>query len=259
MSTSDTSPEGIDDVESWLKARMGKCTASRVADAIRKTKTGWAASRGNYRMEIIAERLTGMRIEKFQSQAMMWGQQTEPDAVARYNAHSPNPVDTSSWFVPHPTVKDSGCSPDGLVGADGMVQIKCPETKTHIETLLSKEVDPDYIKQIQWEIACCGRQWSDFISYDPRLPQPLRMFVQRVYRDDGLIAQMESMVREFLSEIDSAIKSLGSFELPRFMGPEKAPEAVTGWSDNVPDSDFSSVSVPSVQELIERGLIKKGM
>lgn len=213
MSTFEIAPENITNVDEWLQCRLGKVTASRAADVVRRTKTGWAASRANYRMEIIAERLTGMRIERYQSQAMVWGQQTEGDAIARYSATHGARVDVSSWFVPHSTIRMAGCSPDGLVGTDGMVQVKCPETKTHIETLLSKEVDEDYIKQVQWEMACCKRQWSDFISYDPRLPQSLRLFVQRVYRDDVLISSMEEMVLSFLDEIEEAIISLGGFAL----------------------------------------------
>lgn len=211
MSTFDSiPPEGITNVDEWLACRLGKVTASRVWQVVKRTKTGWSAYRENYKMELIADRLTGMVRDTYKSEAMLWGQQTEPDAIARYNASAGVTVNTSTWFLPHPKLAWAGCSPDGLVGDDGMVQVKCPDSKTHVETLLGKEPDPDYVTQCQWELACSGRQWNDLLSYDPRVPSPIRLYRFRVHRDDVLIAQLEEMVRVFLDEIAIAIASLGT-------------------------------------------------
>jgi predicted phage-related endonuclease len=111
-------------------------------------------------------------------------------------------------FVQHPTIADVGCSPDGLVGDDGLVEIKCPNTATHLETLLGQTVPGKYETQIQFQMACTGRQWCDFISYDPRMPEQMRMFVRRVYRDDQRIAELETEVVAFLKEIKSRIEQL---------------------------------------------------
>lgn len=191
----------------WLRARAGKVTASRVADVVAKTKTGWGASRANYAAQLIAERLTGEPAETYSNAAMAWGTATEPQARASYAFHNDTEV-VEVGFCEHPRIVMSGASPDGLIGLDGLIEIKCPNTATHIETLLSETVPGKYIMQMQWQMACLGRQWCDFVSYDPRLPEEMRMFVQRVPREGAIISELETAVAVFLEEIDQKVAAL---------------------------------------------------
>jgi putative phage-type endonuclease len=191
----------------WVAIRLGKVTASRVADVVARTKSGWGASRANYMAELIAERLTGVAAEAYTNGAMQWGTEKEPDARAAYQFLKNIAVEEVG-FVPHPTIAMSGCSPDGLVGEDGLVELKCPQTATHIETLLGQKVPEKYITQMQYQMACSGRQWCDYCSYDPRLPEPMRLFVKRIPRDDKRIAELESDVIEFLVELDNKLGTL---------------------------------------------------
>jgi putative phage-type endonuclease len=191
----------------WRRIRAGKVTASRIGDLTARTKTGWGASRANYAAELVAERLTGEPVEKFTSAAMAHGSETEPEARAAYAwAQDVDVVEVG--FVQHPSVLDAGASPDGLVGADGLVEFKCPNTATHIETLLSAEVPQRYLLQMQWQMACTGRAWCDFVSYDPRMPEDMRMVVRRVARDEALIAELEREVRAFLAEVQATVNNL---------------------------------------------------
>lgn len=191
----------------WFAARLGRVTASRVADVVAKTKTGWGASRTNYMAELIAERLTGAPAEKFSNAAMQWGTEKEPDARAAYEFRTDAEV-TQVGFVTHPSIPMTGASPDGMVGDVGLIEIKCPNTATHLDTLLSRTVPGKYITQMQWQMACAGRQWCDFVSYDPRLPESMRVFVQRVPRDAELISSLEKDVADFLSELDAKLAQL---------------------------------------------------
>lgn len=193
----------------WHKLRLGKATASRIADAIAKTKTGWGASRTNYMAELIAERLTGVVVEGYTNAAMQWGIDTEAEARAAYEFRTDCEV-MEAGFIGHPSIAMSGASPDGLVGTDGLVEFKCPNTATHIDTLLGKFVDGKYLTQMQWQMACTGRQWCDWVSYDPRLPEEMRLFVERVERDDKEIAILEDEVSLFLAEIDRKVAELVS-------------------------------------------------
>lgn len=191
----------------WFAARLGKCTASRVADVIARTKTGWGASRANYAAQLVAERLTGVPADSFTNGAMQWGIDTEAEARRAYCFRQDVDVQEVG-FVDHPSVAMSGASPDGLVDADGLLELKCPNTSTHIGTLLGQSVPSKYIAQIQWQLACTERQWCDFASYDPRLPESMRLFVERVRRDDAMIAELEGHVRDFLGEIDETVAKL---------------------------------------------------
>lgn len=191
----------------WHKARAGRVTASKIADLTARTKTGFSASRANYLADLIAERLTGAVAEGFTNAAMQWGTEKEPEARAAYEFMTDQSV-TQVGFVIHPTIEASGCSPDGLVGDVGMVEIKCPNTATHLETLLGGTVPEKYIKQMQWQMRCCNRTWCDFVSYDPRLPARMQLFVQRVARDDAMLAEIEAQVIDFLAELDAKVKAL---------------------------------------------------
>lgn len=192
----------------WFALRCGKVTASRVADIIATTKSGWGASRGNYAAELIAERLTGVTAEGFTSSAMQWGVDQEPQARMAYEFMHDATVEQIA-FVVHPTIPDAGASPDGAVGESGLIEIKCPNTATHIETLIKQTIPAKYVTQMMWQMACTGRQWCDFVSYDPRLPESMQMFVRRVARDDVVIQGLETAVVEFLrDEVSSKVETL---------------------------------------------------
>lgn len=191
----------------WKAQRIGKVTASRVADLIAKTKTGWGASRANYMAQLVAERLTGNAAESFTNAAMQWGTEKEPDARAAYEFFTDRTVDPVG-FVDHLTIAMSGASPDGLVGTDGLVEIKCPLTATHIETLLGRSAPSKYITQMMWQMACTGRQWCDYVSFDPRMPENMQLFIARVDRDPPMIASLELDVHNFLIELDRKVADL---------------------------------------------------
>ena len=193
----------------WMSMRLGKATASRMADITAKTKTGWGASRANYMAQIVAERLTGVPAESYSSPAMQWGSATEPEARAAYEFYSGRAVALID-FVDHPTIAMSGASPDGLVGDCGLIEIKCPNTATHIETLLGEAIPEKYLKQMHWQMACTGRAWCDFVSYDPRMPEDLRLFVKRVTTVSGVVAELEDHVRVFLKEVDAKVSALNA-------------------------------------------------
>lgn len=198
----------------WFEQRLGKVTASRVADVIAVTKSGPAASRKNYLAELVAERLTGVTAQGFSNAAMQWGTDTEPEARAAYSFF--HDVDVQEvGFVDHPRLPWTGASPDGLVGDDGLVEIKCPNTAQHIDTLLNGTVAGKYVTQMMWQMACTGRKWCDFVSYDPRLPEDMRIFIQRVERDDFKISELEASVRQFLTEVADTVEQLRSkYEAP---------------------------------------------
>lgn len=191
----------------WFAARLGKVTASRVADVIARTKTGPGASRANYMAELVAERLTGERAEAFVNAAMTRGTELEPDARVAYEFRKDVTVEQVG-FIDHPAILMSGASPDGLVGGDGLVEIKCPNTSNHIDVLLTGTIPGKYETQMLWQMTCTGRAWCDFVSFDPRLPESMRLFVKRFDRDDARIADMEEQVREFLFELDTTVRRL---------------------------------------------------
>jgi len=198
--------------DAWFSARLGKVTASRVADVIAKTKSGYSASRDNYMAQLICERLTGQQGESFTNAAMTWGTETEPLARSAFEAYADVMVEEVG-FVPHPTIEMSGASPDGLVGLFGMLEIKCPNTATHIDTLLTQTVPGKYITQMQWQMRCCERQWCEFVSFDPRLPQDLQLFVKRVEFDPEYVAMLEKEVIQFLAELDDKVNKLTNLKV----------------------------------------------
>ncbi len=197
----------------WFAARCGKATASRIGDIVAKTKSGYSASRANYAAQLIAERLTGKPDVGFSNAAMQWGTEQEPHARKAYEAETGAFVEQVG-FVSHPTIADAGASPDGLVDAEGLIEIKCPNTATHIDTLLGGEIDKKYVLQMQWQMACTGRIWCDFVSFDPRMPPSMQLSIKRVPRDIALTASLQSDVSEFLEEIAEKVAALRSnFEL----------------------------------------------
>lgn len=190
----------------WRQMRCGWLGASQVHMAIARTKSGWAASRENIMAQLIVERMTGIPTEGFTSSAMECGTATEPQARAAYAFAYDVEVQTCS-FIRHPRISGTGASPDGLIGDVGGLEIKCPNTATHIDTLLNGTVDGRYRTQMLWQMACAGLQYVDFVSFDPRLPG-LELWVKRFDRDDDAIAILEEQVIEFLVELETRMKRL---------------------------------------------------
>ena len=192
--------------QEWHQARGGRVTASRIADVMARTKSGPGAARANYMAELIVYRLTG-EAPAFDTPEMRWGRETEDQARLAYEFFTGREVVKCGFFV-HPEIEKSGASPDGLVGDDGQLEIKCPKTATHIETLLNRKVPKRYLLQMHWQMACTGRQWCDFVSFDPRLPVDLQKWITRVDRDDGLIRTMEAEVVAFIEELETKLTQL---------------------------------------------------
>ena len=191
----------------WLQERCGKVTASRIADVMAKIKTGYGAGRANYMAEIIAERLTNVPKQGFTNEAMRWGTETEPQARAMYEFQTGLEV-TETGFVPHPVIEGTGASPDGLVGDSGLIEVKCPNTATHIETLRGSAIDRKYVLQMHWQMICTGRDWCDFVSFDPRLSLAKQMHVRRVHRDAELCEEITAEVTRFLTELNETVAEL---------------------------------------------------
>ena len=189
----------------WKQLRAGKVTASRVADVIAKTKTGYSASRANYMTELVIERF-GVLNDSFTNDAMLWGTETEPLARIEYENRNLVSVDQID-FVSHPSIEMTGASPDGIVG-DGLLEIKCPNSKTHFEYLLADVVPEKYKPQMAWQMCCTGAKWCDFVSYDPRVPEGLQYFQKRYESDDTYIAMLEDEVMKFLVEVDAMYEQL---------------------------------------------------
>lgn len=194
--------------DEWLSARLGRVTASRIADVVAKLKNGKpGASRDTYMGQLIAEALSGEPQSSFSSQAMQWGTETEPMARSAYEFASGFSVEEAG-FIEHPVIAASGASPDGLVSDSGLVEIKCPNTSTHIDTLIGASIPAKYTDQMQWQMSCTGREWCDFVSFDPRMPQEMNLFVKRIERDNGRIEFLENEVVEFISEMTGKIIKL---------------------------------------------------
>lgn len=194
---------------------LGKATASRIADIVATTKSGgWSTSRTNYLWELVCERLTGVPTESYVSPAMKLGLEKEAEAKAVYARECRVDIEEIG-YCDHPTIANSGATPDGAVGKYGLVQIKCPLTATHARAYFGGTIPGEYVTQMQWEMACRPeRRWCDYVSFDPRLPGPeydedgtllddMQFVRQRVPRDDILIAKLEDQVCQFLAELDA--------------------------------------------------------
>ena len=192
--------------DDWFTARLGKVTASRVADVIAKTKTGYGAGRANYMADLVVERLSGKKAQGFTNAAMEWGTEQEPHARAAYSAKTGIMVEEVG-FIDHPTVAMSGASPDGFA-EEGLIEVKCPNTATHLEYVLAELPPLKYFTQMQWQMACTGRPFCDFVSFDPRLPERLQLLVVRIPRDDDYIKMLEQEVTVFLQELDDKLNKL---------------------------------------------------
>lgn len=193
--------------DEWFEARLGKVTASRISDVMAKTKSGYSASRKNYMAQLICERLTGKHEDVYQNAAMQRGTELEPKARAIYMLETGS-IAEETGLIDHPTISMSAASPDGLVNDDGLIEIKCPNTATHIEFLRTSKPKPEYMLQMLWQMACTGRGWCDFVSYDDRLPDYLSYKCVRIERDDKRIAEIELEVSTFLKELENEINEL---------------------------------------------------
>lgn len=195
--------------EDWHADRCGKVTASRVKDINAKPKVGKAHNA--LTLTILTERLTGVQEESFTNSAMQWGIDQEIHAITAYENETGNFV-IGTGLVNHPAIKWSGASPDGLVDQDGQLEVKCPNSQTHLNTILTKEVPNEYIPQITWQLACTRRKWCDFVSYDPRLPEYLQLIIIRVFAEELDIAGVEQSVIKFNTKIDQIIFELNPKE-----------------------------------------------
>ena len=199
--------------DEWFQQRLGKVTASRISDVIAKTKTGVSTSRQNYLIQLVSEWLTGKKGDSFVNQAMLDGIERESAAREIYMRTRGVSV-TEVGFFDHPIIKNSGASPDGAVNAEeegkyaGLIEIKAPIETTHTNTLMSKSVPSKYIPQMQWQLACTGAKWVDFVSYNPNFSMELQLFVARVDRDDTYIGELEAEVIKFLDEVEQTIIKL---------------------------------------------------
>jgi putative phage-type endonuclease len=199
--------------EEWFQQRLGKVTASRISDVIAKTKTGVSTSRQNYLIQLVSERLTGKKGDSYVNQAMLDGIEREDAARKLYEIERNISVSEVGFFE-HPVLSMSGASPDGAVHAEiegkyaGLIEIKCPIETTHTNTLMSKSVPTKYIPQMQWQLACTGASWVDFVSYNPNFPPELQLFISRVDRDQSYITELEVEVEKFLEEVEQTIIKL---------------------------------------------------
>lgn len=195
--------------DEWKVARLGHVTASNMADVMSKGKgSAEAIGRYKYKVRLVAERLTQTAAESFSNAAMEWGVEQEQFAAMEYEAAT-NVLTDKTGFWLHPEIKWLGVSPDRLVGHDGLIEVKCPNTTTHLGYLFENRIPTDYFKQIQCQLWVTGRQWCDFVSYDPRLPKRNQLLIVRTERDESLIAEMEAETIKFLDEVENLIIKLG--------------------------------------------------
>jgi putative phage-type endonuclease len=192
----------------WFAIRLGKLTASKMRDAIsfKKDKTE-TADRAKYRMQLVCERLTGSPTPSFSNRAMEWGIEQEQAARVAYEVKTGEFV-TEVGFVDHPVIVGLGASPDGLVGDDGAVEIKCPESLTHLTWMTEGKVPDDHKAQMATQLACTGRKWCDFVSYDPRFPAGLDLFIVRYEPTYDELADLLEKAVQFLIEVDAITDDL---------------------------------------------------
>lgn len=198
------------DLAEFRQARCGSVGASDAPDLMRRTKTGYSATRANLMALKVLERVTGVAVETYQSKAMADGIERQPQAIAAYSfmfdltVEDPPPP----GLVPHPLIEGAHASPDGLIGAFGLVEAKCPQLAAHLDTLITEKIERDYLIQIQWQLACTGRQWCDYVSWNPDFPPAMQLWKQRVSRDPDLIEEIEDEVIKFLIEAQQKVDQL---------------------------------------------------
>jgi len=195
--------------DTWKQIRLGHITASNIADVMAKGKSGESVTRHKYKMRLVSERLTWAVGESYSNAAMEWGVEQEQFAVMAYEAAQDVLTDKTGFWI-HPNVPWLGVSPDRLIGDRGLVEVKCPNTTTHLDYLFAGKVPAEYVKQVQCQLWVTGRDWCDFISFDPRLPKKNQLLIVRTERDEALIKEMEAEVWKFLAEVDTLITQLGA-------------------------------------------------
>jgi putative phage-type endonuclease len=193
--------------DEWFKARLGKVTASKVSDVLAKIKSGEAAVRRNYKMQLATERLTNQKTDTYINQAMQDGIDREDTAREIYEIVRDIKVEQVG-FIDHPTIKMAGASPDGLLPDNGVLEIKCPIETTHTTNLLERKLPSRYVSQVQWQIACTGAEYANFVSYNPNFEPKLQLMFIEVERDNEYIEMLEEEVSTFLLEVDEVVKTL---------------------------------------------------
>ncbi len=195
----------------WFQARLGKVTASNVYNVLSKTAKGLPTSKyEDYKTKLMTERLIEEISQSYTTPAMQWGIAYEENALREYEFIYDAEV-TRCGFIPHPKMKMAGASPDGLIGEDGLIEVKCPQSTTHLRFFMYDEIKPEYIAQMQFQMACTGRKWCDFISYNPNFvgkSTGLRMKVKRVLRDEKHIEEINKAVEIFLGEIEQEMQKI---------------------------------------------------
>ena len=200
--------------DAWVAKRVGKITASRMSDVVLRKKDGNPYSTyGDYQAEIILERLTGRATDHFVSKPMEIGIEREPEAAFAYAMETGQDLDFSD-FVDHPKIAMSGASPDRLVGSDGLLEIKCPQPKAHLDFLMIGVAPDNYYWQCQWQMACTGRAWCDLYYYNPDFPAHLQARAVRIERDAAHVEEAEEKVAEFHAKIERRIELLNEAGLP---------------------------------------------
>lgn len=203
----------------WFEARLGRATASKFADIMATTRNGYSMKRNNYATELALERLTGQQLETYTSAPMQWGIENEDTASLMYSLKTGNEVEQTSLWV-HDELM-AGASPDGLVGDDGVIEIKCPNSATHLNTLVTGKIPSQYIAQVQGQMWITGRKWCDFISYDPRMPENAQMIIVHVKRDDDYIEGLHIEVREFLEQVEEQVEFIKDYRVNKSLKGEK--------------------------------------
>jgi putative phage-type endonuclease len=191
----------------WYAARCGSLGASDLGDALTRTKTGWGATREAVMTRLLIERLMGQTIQSFVTRAMQEGIDREPEARRAYCFFRDIDVAEAGLYR-HPDIDGTHASPDGLIGDVGLVEIKCPQPPAHLKVLRSGGAPQHYMAQVQWQLACTGREWCDFVSYQPQFPAAMQLVVRRIERDDRLIGELARQVLEFLEELESQHRAL---------------------------------------------------
>lgn len=197
---------------SWVVARVGKLTASRMAEAMAMVKDGPklkdgtqkmkpGADRANLLRDLLAERLVGSAKDHYVTPAMQWGLDYEAEAVMAYEAHTGN-LAAPGGFVEHPTIEFFGATPDRFLGQDGLMEVKCPTTATFVKWATEGVVPEEYRPQMAAQILCTRRRWVEFVAYDPRLPPQFRLFVRRFEPTPQYLAQVEQAAVDFLRDLD---------------------------------------------------------
>ncbi|AQX28205.1 MULTISPECIES: lambda exonuclease family protein [unclassified Bartonella] len=195
----------------WFQAHLGKVTTSNIYNLLNKTAKGLPTSKyEEYKIKLMTERLVGEISHSYTTSAMQRGIEYEEDALKEYAFIYDTEV-TQCGFIQHPTIQMVGASSDGFVGENGLVEIKCPRSVNHLRFWITEKIKPEYLAQMHFQMACTGRQWCDFVSYDPRFSGQsahLRLKVQRIHRNDEQIEAINQAVETFLEEIEQEIKQI---------------------------------------------------